>query len=79
MDILEHPFLVFMISLTAQWLAAYAGDFLRSRGNALGVDDREDFNLVRNAALTLLVLIIGFTFSMAVTRYDQRKITGGRG
>jgi hypothetical protein len=73
MDILENPFVVFIISAAAQWLAAYAGDFLRNRGYALGPDDREDFNLVRNAALTLLALIIGFSFSMAVTRYDQRK------
>jgi hypothetical protein len=73
MDILESPFAVFMILLAAQWLAAYAGDFLRNRGYALGGDDREEFNLVRNAALTLLALIIGFSFSMAVTRYDQRK------
>jgi hypothetical protein len=28
---------------------------------------------VINASLTLLALIIGFSFSMAVTRYDQRK------
>ena len=73
MDILENPFAVFIISAAAQWLAAYAGDFLRNRGYALGADDREDFNLVRNAALTLLALIIGFSLSMAVTRYDQRK------
>jgi hypothetical protein len=72
-DILESPFAIFIISLAAQWLAAYAGDFLRNRGYALDADDWEDFNLVRNAALTLLALIIGFTFSMAVTRYDQRK------
>ncbi|HXQ35937.1 MAG TPA: hypothetical protein VN843_18115, partial [Anaerolineales bacterium] len=29
--------------------------------------------LVLGGALTLLGLIIGFTYSMAVTRYDQRK------
>jgi hypothetical protein len=73
MEILENPFLIFMISAAAQSLAAYAGDFLRTRGYALGPDDREDFNLVRGAALTLLALIIGFSFSMAITRYDQRK------
>jgi hypothetical protein len=73
MDILESPITVFIISLVAQLLAAYAGDFLRGRGYKLGAADREDFNLVRNAALTLLALIIGFSFSMAVTRYDQRK------
>ena len=36
-------------------------------------EEREDFNLVRTAALTLLGLIIGFSFAMAVSRYDQRK------
>jgi hypothetical protein len=33
----------------------------------------EDFGIVRNAALTLLGLIIGFSFAMAFTRYDRRK------
>jgi hypothetical protein len=33
----------------------------------------EQFNLVLGATLTLLALIIGFAFSMAVGRYDQRK------
>jgi hypothetical protein len=33
----------------------------------------DDFNVVQGATLTLLGLIIGFTFSMALTRYDQRK------
>jgi hypothetical protein len=35
--------------------------------------DIEDFNLVLGGTLTLLGLIIGFTFSMAVSRYDLRK------
>src|SRR5262249_51532883 len=34
---------------------------------------REDFGVVLTATLTLLGLIIGFTFSMAISRYDQRK------
>jgi hypothetical protein len=34
---------------------------------------RDDFNLVLTSTLTLLGLIIGFTFSMALGRYDQRK------
>jgi hypothetical protein len=60
------------VSLVAQWLAAYAGDFIRKKG-PLTADERENFDIVRNAALTLLALIIGFSFSMAVSRYDQRK------
>jgi len=72
-SILDSPFIVFIVSLIAQWLAAYVGDFLRSRGGAVREDEREDFNTVQTAILTLLALIIGFSFSMAVTRYDQRK------
>jgi hypothetical protein len=36
-------------------------------------EEGEDFGIVQTATLTLLALIIGFTFSMAVSRYDQRK------
>jgi len=52
---------------------AYAGDFLRGRRRPVRKDEREDLDIVEAAILTLLALIIGFTFSMAVTRYDQRK------
>ena len=34
---------------------------------------REDFGVVLAATLTLLGLLIGFSFSMAAGRYDQRK------
>jgi hypothetical protein len=34
---------------------------------------REDFGIIMAAILTLLGLIIGFSFSMAISRYDQRK------
>jgi len=37
------------------------------------MDEREDFDTVLTATLTLMALIIGFTFSMAVSRFDQRK------
>jgi hypothetical protein len=36
-------------------------------------DEKDDLSLVINASLTLMALIIGFSFSMAVNRYDQRK------
>jgi hypothetical protein len=73
MSILDHPLIVFTVSLIAQWFAAYAGDFLRRLGRAVRKDEREDLDIVETASLTLLALIIGFSFSMAVTRYDQRK------
>jgi hypothetical protein len=70
--ILDHPSLVFLVSLLAQWGAAYTGDVFR-RWRPIGKNEREDFNTVLTATLTLLALIIGFSFSMAVSRYDQRK------
>lgn len=71
--VLDNPFIVFAISLAAQWLAAYVGYFLRTKAKPLGKDGQEDLTTVQAAALTLLALIIGFSFSMAVARYDQRK------
>jgi hypothetical protein len=71
-SILDSPFFVFIVSLIAQWLAAYVGDFLRRRGRAVREDEREDLDNVQIGVLTLLAIIIGFSFSVAVTRYDQR-------
>ena len=71
--ILDSPFTIFVISLIAQGIAAYVGDFLRGRGRPVREDEGEDLAIVETAVLTLLALIIGFSFSMAVTRYDQRK------
>jgi hypothetical protein len=58
--------------LVVLWLSAQIGTFLHGR-RALKDDEREDFSVVQAATLTLLALIIGFSFSMAVGRYDQRK------
>jgi hypothetical protein len=69
---LSHPVLLFPLSVFILWLSAAAGIFLRTR-RPLGDDDRDDFAFVETATLTLLGLIIGFTFSMAVGRYDLRR------
>jgi hypothetical protein len=71
--IIDNPYAVFAIALIAQWGAAFVGDVLRRRIRPLKKDEREDFDTVLAASLTLLALIIGFSFSMAVSRYDQRK------
>lgn len=70
---LDDPLIVFIISLVAQFLAAFIGDFLRKMGKPLAKNQRAIFDTVEVTTLTLLALIIGFSFSMAVTRYDQRK------
>jgi hypothetical protein len=70
---LSSPMTFFAIALIVQGIAVYVGDFLRKRAQQLRQDERHDFDTVRTATMTLLALIIGFTFSMAVSRYDQRK------
>lgn len=68
-----YPLIVFTVSLAAQWLAAFLGHRLRRELRPLGAAGHQDIELILGAAMTLLGLIIGFSFSMAVTRYDQRK------
>src|SRR5258705_161673 len=70
--IMDYPLLVFLLSFTVMWLSAWLGPFLRRRLE-LHQSVREDFGLIMAATLTLLGLIIGFSFSMATGRYDQRK------
>jgi hypothetical protein len=70
---LNYPILMFVGSVAVFWLGAQIGTIFHSRYGELGESTLEDFKLVLGATLTLLGLIIGFTFSMAVSRYDQRK------
>ncbi len=69
----KFPLLVLALTLailsTAAWLGATRFQRFRTQVAAL----REDFNVVQGMSLTLLGLLIGFTFSMALGRYDQRK------
>ena len=69
----DSPFVIFAIALAGQGLAASLGDFVRARAHSFKQGERHDFNTVQAATFTLLALIIGFTFSMAVNRYDHRK------
>lgn len=72
-DPLDYPFLVLVLSLCALWGAASTGAWLRKRKQKQIEERHEDLEFILGATLTLLGLIIGFTFSMAVSRYDQRK------
>ena len=68
----RDPFFVLVVSFVVLWCAARLGESFRSKWE-LEDEVREDFGVILAATLTLLGLIIGFTFSMALTRYDQRK------
>jgi hypothetical protein len=72
-NLTDNPLIVFALALFVLWLSARIGSsFLKRR---LNLEDgvREDFSVVLTATLTLLVLIIGFSFLMGISRYDQRK------
>jgi hypothetical protein len=72
-ELMNFPLIVFVLSFILMWLAAQIGARAFTRRRQLDEQERSDFNFIIGATLTLLGLIIGFSFSMAVGRYDQRK------
>jgi hypothetical protein len=70
---MNRPVLVFLAAFLAFRVASWLGAKLRTHREKMDEEDRDDFGVILAAALTLLGLIIGFTFSMALSRYDQRK------
>src|SRR5689334_7583582 len=72
-NITHYPLLVFVISLVVLWFAALLGRHVHRGRFKPDKEMRDDFSVILAAALTLLGLIIGFSFSMASNRYDQRR------
>jgi hypothetical protein len=72
-NLTHYPVLVFAAAFVALWSASAAGSWLRRRYPSTGDERNEDLGVILAATLTLLALIIGFSFSMATNRYDQRK------
>ena len=63
----------FALSFSGLALSSRLGVWCAKRRRLVEGEAREDFGVIQAATLTLLALIIGFTFSMALNRYDQRK------
>ena len=72
MNLTDFPLLVLIISFVVLFLVTELGDFLRSV-RPLMEEERADFGVVLGATLTLLGLLVGFSFSMAIGSYDQRR------
>jgi len=72
-ELTDHPVLLFAVSFLMLWLATRLGASTLRKKIKLEKDVREDFGTVLTTTLTLSGLIIGFTFSMAIGRYEQRK------
>jgi len=70
---MNFPRLIFALSLVVLWLSACLGHLICQRLRPMKEEEREDFGIVQAAILTLLGLLIGFAFSMSISRYDQRK------
>lgn len=69
-----RPLNVLVIGLAVQSIAVFAGDLVRRRRREVDEAERKDLATILPAALTLLTLLIGFSFSLAANRYDQRKV-----
>jgi hypothetical protein len=72
-NLAKYPVAVLVLSFFVMRLSARIGLSFRKRQSNLEEDARQDLDLIVTGALTLLGLIIGFSFSMAISRYDQRK------
>jgi hypothetical protein len=54
-------------------LSVWFGNAALSRYRSKDTETSEDLGVIQTATLTLLALIIGFTFSMAIDRHDNRE------
>ena len=72
-QLMNYPMLICLITFACLWAAARFGTFLRERIDRGAAALPEDFGTVLSATLTLLGLLVGFSFSMAISRYDVRK------
>jgi len=70
---MNHPVIFGACSAIALWVAARVGTAVHKRTGPTPDGAHEDLGFVVGAILTLLGLLIGFSFSMAISRYDQRK------
>src|SRR6266481_1353444 len=72
-NLTHYPVLVFAAAFVSLSLASELGAWLRRRYSGASDERNEALSVILGASLTLLALIIGFSFSMATNRYDQRK------
>jgi hypothetical protein len=71
-DITHYPTAIFLLTGPLMWLTTRWGVRL-SRRYPLDEEMRQDYGVLQGAALTLLGLLVAFSFSMAAGRYEQRK------
>jgi hypothetical protein len=70
---MNYPLLVGLVSLVLLVTSIAVGDALRKRGGVPKEDERVEGSRLVGPILTLLFFILGFSFMMAIARYDLRK------
>ncbi len=73
MNLMNYPTVLAILTAILLSTAALLGSRLRRLRKSDDDLDKDEFGVVLGATLTLLGLLIGFSFSMAISRYDQRK------
>ena len=72
-QLLDHPTLMGIACFLFLWtVTSLTVKYVHGR-KPRDPDTKDDFGVLLTAVLTLLGLVIGFTFSMAINRYDERK------
>ena len=72
-NLTHYPVLVFAAAFVSLSLASEMGSWLRRRYSGARNEWNEALSVILGATLTPLALIIGFSFSIATNRYDQRR------
>jgi hypothetical protein len=72
--LLDHPFSIFIFTIITCAASVWFGNAALSKYRTKDSETAQDLGIIQTATLTLLALIIGFTFSMAIDRHDQREL-----
>ena len=68
----DYPLILCLVSFSVMCFSVLVATYIR-RGRDQHKDTIQNYDVIRTATLTLLGLIIGFSFAMATSRYDLRK------
>lgn len=72
--IIDHPFAAFAFTFFVCAASVWFGNAVLRKYRTRDSETASDLGIIQTATLTLLGLIIGFTFSMAIDRHDQREV-----
>jgi hypothetical protein len=70
---IDHPLLFGPLVFVLLLAAGFMGAWIRSMHERTVVEASDSFKTLEGSVLGLLALLLGFSFAMAVSRYDTRK------